>query len=248
MKQKKNNYKICAFGKTDIGIKRKVNEDTFMINDITFLVTDGMGGEAGGDIASQIFKATTEQVLSDFKKKDHHETKQTIKKIFAESNERILSFAKENPKLTRMGCTAELLIILNRNVFIGHIGDSRTYLLRNNKLKQLTHDHSLVQEQIDQGLITTSEAANHSYKNVILKAVGVEKELSFDLIKGSVINHDMFLLCSDGLTDMVNDTVIEQILNSNLSLSEKTEKLIETANLSGGYDNITIILVEIETD
>jgi len=246
MQQSKKNNKIKAFGKTDIGIKRKVNEDTFMLDDVTFLVTDGMGGEAGGDIASQIFKTTTEEILSVAKKKAHGDTKQTIKNIFSESNKRILKCVKENSKLKGMGCTAELLILVEQNVFIGHIGDSRTYLLRNNKLHQLTHDHSLVQEQIDQGLITSSEAVDHSYKNVILKAVGAEKKISFDLIKGSVIPNDIFLLCTDGLTDMVNDTFIEKILNSNLELSEKTEKLIEAANLAGGHDNITIILVEPE--
>jgi serine/threonine protein phosphatase PrpC len=144
-----------------------------------------------------------------------------------------------------MGCTAELVGFFNEGFVLGHMGDSRTYRFRNGQLKQLTQDHSLVQDQIDHGLITPAEARNHPLRNVILRAVGVKKSAALDLIRGKAFPGDLFLLCSDGLTDMVDDTLIQETLSSSIVLPEKVENLVELAKSAGGYDNITVVLSEI---
>jgi protein phosphatase len=143
-----------------------------------------------------------------------------------------------------MGCTAELIAFDNQNFVLGHVGDSRTYLYRQERLKQLTHDHSLIQNQIDQGLISPVEARRHSLRNVILRAVGAEEILAIDLVRGKSLPGDLFLLCSDGLTDLVDDDSIQKILLTPLKLPQKVEGLIEIAKSSGGFDNITVILCE----
>jgi PPM family protein phosphatase len=135
------------------------------------------------------------------------ETRELVRNAFNLANKKILDHAENNPEHKGMGCTAELLAFFEHGFAVGHIGDSRTYRLRNGLLKQLTRDHSLVQDQLDQGLITQSEARNHHLRNVILKAIGVSETLVLDLLSGMSFADDLFLLCSDGLTDMVSDTL-----------------------------------------
>jgi len=129
---------------------------------------------------------------------------------------------------------------------LGHIGDSRTYRVRKGALKQLTKNHSLVQDQIDHGILTQEQARDHSMKNVIFRAGGVEENLALDLTNGEIYPGDIFLLCSDGLTDMIEDDLILQVLISVGDLSQKAEKLIELANSAGGGDNITVVHSEIQ--
>ncbi|MGD9247342.1 MAG: SpoIIE family protein phosphatase, partial [Desulfobacteraceae bacterium] len=128
---------------------------------------------------------------------------------------------------------------------IGHMGDSRTYRYRNGILKQLTKDHSLVQDQIDQGLITKEQARTHSMRNVILRAVGVRPSPALDTLRGPVYQGDLFLLCSDGLTDLVEDSEIKMVLSLDADLSLKTEHLIDLAKRAGGKDNITVVLAQV---
>jgi protein phosphatase len=128
---------------------------------------------------------------------------------------------------------------------LGHVGDSRTYLFRNGQLRQLTRDHSFLQDQIDQGLMTPAEVRNHALRHVILRAVGTEETLSVDLIRGKTLAGDLFLLCSDGLSDMVDNPLIQESLFASLRLAEKVERLIQLAKSAGGYDNVTVILCEV---
>jgi protein phosphatase len=144
-----------------------------------------------------------------------------------------------------MGCTAEMLVLNDDRFMLGHIGDSRTYRLRDGEIKQLTLDHTLVKQQLDQGLITQEEAKHHSFKNVILRAVGIQQNPSLDVLRGNVYPGDMFLLCSDGLTDMVEDDFIKNHLISEKGIREKVDGLIQEANARGGKDNISAILVQI---
>jgi protein phosphatase len=144
-----------------------------------------------------------------------------------------------------MGCTAELIAFYNQHFVLGHVGDSRTYLFRQGRLRQLTRDHSFVQDQVDQGLITPKEAKVHSLKNVILRAVGIDDPLAVDLIRGKSHPGDLFLLCSDGLTDLVDEASIQETLSPPLSLTTKGDRLIEQAKSRGGFDNITVILCEV---
>ncbi len=241
-------YKIVCYGMSDVGIKRSNNEDAFIIKpDLGFLaLADGMGGVASGEVASQIFAETVSEVFSKNKRQSEQETLELVQKTFRLANERILNQADKNLQHHGMGCTAELIAFYYQNFVLGHVGDSRTYFLRQGHLKQITHDHSLVQGHIDRGLITRFEAKGHSKRNIILRAVGVNDTLSVDLVRGTVLPGDFFLLCSDGLTDMVDDSVIENVLLSSAeNLSGKVEQLINLAKSSGGKDNITVALCEI---
>lgn len=238
---------IASFGKSDRGLKRSNNEDTFLVRPELglCLVADGMGGAAAGELASGIFAETTLEVFSKAKRQSEQEILEIVQRVFAWANERILNHVKENPHHQGMGCTAELVAFSDDSFVLGHIGDSRTYRLRTGQLKQLTQDHSLVQDQVDQGLITPAEARNHPMRNVILRALGVNESLALDLLRGKTLSGDVFLLCSDGLTDMVDDALIQEVLSSTMALPQKVEKLIELANTAGGYDNITVVLSEV---
>ncbi len=237
---------FLLFGKTDQGLRRKRNEDTILVNDANgfCLVADGIGGTAAGDIASQLFADTAREIFSTTP--DTEEMKyQSVQQAFLTANDRILDYAKHNPGCEGMGCTAELLALTNDRFILGHIGDSRTYRLRNGELKQLTIDHTLVQEQLDQGLITQEEASHHSFKNVILRAVGIKKNPALDILRGKTLPGDLLLLCSDGLTDMVEDNVIKALLISRTDIKESTNHLIREANNNGGKDNISVVIGEI---
>ncbi len=240
-------HKIISFGKSDIGLKRTNNEDVFVIEpDHGFLaLADGMGGAASGEVASKIFIEITIDVFSKAEVRSEQETLKLVQNTFRLANEKILNLSRKNPNYQGMGCTAELVAFYNQNYILGHVGDSRTYLFRQGQLRQITQDQSLVQDQINKGLITPDEARRHSLRNVILQAVGVNEMLTLNLIRGKSLPGDLFLLCSDGLTDMVDDTSIQDTISLPLNLAQKVEKLIELAKSAGGYDNITIILCEV---
>lgn len=238
--------RYVLYGKTDQGLRRKKNEDTILINEEKgfCLVADGIGGTAAGDVASQLFARTAQDVFTRGSCRDDAASER-IKKTFQEANDGILRYAKENPACEGMGCTAELLALTDNRFVLGHMGDSRAYRLRRGDLKQLTTDHSLVQEQLDQGLITREEAVTHSLKNVILRAVGIKKNPALDLLKGNIFTGDIFLLCSDGLTDMVEDPLMKKYLVSTTDIQKKAEDLVQEANAHGGKDNISVVLAQI---
>jgi len=234
-------------GKTDIGLKRANNEDAFAISpEVGFcLAADGMGGAAAGELASRIFVDTTLGVFAGNADRSEKEILYRVKKAFSFSNEKILDHVDQNPNHKGMGCTAELLAFSDEGFVLGHVGDSHTYRFRNGQLKQLTQDHTLVQQQVDEGLISSDNIRNHPLRNVILRAVGENRELALDLLKGRTFSGDLFLLCSDGLTDMVSDDQIRDILCSEIDIHQKTANLIEFAKVAGGDDNITVVLAEI---
>ena len=240
-------HKIELIGKTDVGLIRPNNEDTFVVNPSSHycLVADGMGGAAAGETASQIFAQTAEEVFGGSNPESEKEVLASVQKTFQLANDRILSHVAEHPEHQGMGCTAELLAFTSYGFVIGHMGDSRTYRFRNQGLKQLTKDHSLVQDQIDQGLITIDQARTHSMRNVILRAVGVRPSPALDTLRGPVYEGDLFMLCSDGLTDLIEDSKISDVLSLNGDLSLKTEHLVDLAKKAGGKDNITVVLASI---
>ena len=239
--------KILSFGKSDAGLRRSNNEDAFLLKpELGFLaLADGMGGAAAGEVASQIFTETAFEVFSKARGQSEREDFRWVQDTFQKANERMLNHVKKNPLHQGMGCTAELLAFENQNYVLGHVGDSRTYLFRNGQLRQLTRDHSFLQDQIDQGLMTPAEVRNHALRHVILRAVGTEETLSVDLIRGKTLAGDLFLLCSDGLSDMVDNLLIQESLFASLRLAEKVERLIQLAKSAGGYDNVTVILCEV---
>lgn len=234
-------------GKTDIGLRRSNNEDAFIISpELGFcLAADGMGGAAAGELASKIFADTVLEIFADSTDQSENEILYRVKKAFSFANEKILDDATQNPNHEGMGCTAELLAFCGDGFALGHVGDSRTYRFRNGQLRQLTQDHTLVQQQIEEGLISSENIRNHPLRNVILRALGQERELALDLLRGKILPGDLFLLCSDGLTDMVQDDQIQEILSSDIDIHRKADKLVESAKAAGGKDNITVVLVAI---
>ncbi len=235
-----------CFGKSDRGRVRSHNEDALLLKPEwgLFAVADGMGGEKGGELASRIFMETASEVFADPCAQSEEECPLCVQKVFALANERILEEARRN-QFRKMGCTAEVLALCPPGYVLGHVGDSRAYLLRRGGLRQLTRDHSLVQEQIEQGLITPEEARKHSLRNVILRAVGTEETLAVDLLRGRSLSEDLLLLCSDGLTGLVADEDIQDLLLQPMSLEQKADRLIQAANAAGGTDNITVVLCQI---
>jgi len=238
--------RFFLFGKTDQGLRREKNEDAILINQENgfCLVADGIGGAAAGDIASKIFAMTADKVFSKRQNNDDI-IFERVQQTFQIANDTILNSAEQNPAYKGMGCTAELLALGPARFVLGHMGDSRTYRLRSGNLKQLTTDHSLVQDQLDNGMITREEAARHSFKNVISRAVGIKKDPALDILRGKTVPGDLFLLCSDGLTDMIDDSLVKQYLSSGTDIKEKVENLIHAANANGGKDNISVVLAEI---
>jgi len=233
-------------GKTDRGLVRQTNEDGCLCNlsRNLFVVSDGMGGVAGGKVASNLFLQVSEDFFSGSPIHSTEELRNRVRDSFARANSRIINEAREK-SLPGMGCTAELLTIHNDETFVlGHVGDSRTYRFRDGTLTRLTTDHSLVQQQLDQGLITREEMAHSHKKNVLLRAVGTQMELTIDILTGAIQRGDFFLLCSDGLHNMVSEEEIRDVLAYDASLELKVDMLIDMANDSGGKDNITVLLIE----
>ena len=238
---------IIYHGATDVGNVRSNNEDVFYVSEACrfCLVADGMGGAAAGEVASGIFAETAKAVFAGHDGLSEENTIARVQTTFKLANDKILKHVGRNPQNQGMGCTAELLAFVQESFIIGHVGDSRTYRLRNNSLKQLTKDHSLVQEQLDQGLITPEEAQHHAMRNVILRAVGVNDTVALDILKGRQKPGDRFLLCSDGLTDMVAESQILETMSAQGPLHEKSEALIRLAKQAGGKDNVTVALSEV---
>lgn len=241
---------ISYYGATDVGNTRPNNEDVFDISDACSycLVADGMGGAAAGEVASQIFADTAKAVFAGHDGMSEDNTIARVQTTFRLANENILKHVRRNPQYHGMGCTAELLAFTQESFIIGHVGDSRTYRLKDNTLEQLTKDHSMVQEQLDKGLITPKEARRHIMRNVILRAVGVNDTVALDILKGKKKPGHLFLLCSDGLTDMIDESAVLETLSADGPLDEKTNVLIQQAKQAGGKDNVTVVLSAIAAD
>lgn len=241
--------RIVSHGVTDIGLKRLNNEDAFATDPALryWTVADGMGGAAAGEVASGIFVETAHQTF--LTRGTAVRPADLVQEVFGAANAKIISEVAIHPEYGGMGCTAELITFDGDEYLLGHVGDSRTYVYRNGQLRQITCDHSFIQDQIDKGIITSrADAKAHPYRNVILKAVGVNESLSIDLFRGKVLNGDVFLLCSDGLTDMVDDAGIKDACALPGDLPQKAERLVLLAKSAGGKDNITVVLCQVILD
>ena len=220
---------------TDVGREREHNEDSLYCSDPVFAVADGMGGAAAGEVASGM---AVDAIAA------AHETgelPERITEVIQGANARIHAGSKEDRERSGMGCTCTLAVVEPSQVTIGHVGDSRAYRLRDGKLEQITDDHSLVAGLIKLGKLTEEEAHTHPQRSVILRALGPAPEVEVDLLNIETRADDVFLLCSDGLSGMVRDEVIEETLSTLRSLDEALEMLIECANVAGGVDNITAV-------
>ncbi|MCT4641338.1 MAG: Stp1/IreP family PP2C-type Ser/Thr phosphatase [Bacteriovoracaceae bacterium] len=240
---------ILSYGQTDIGMKRATNQDSIALypKKNAFLLADGMGGHNGGDIASGMCKDLFKSLVDKFELSSE---KPTMEALICELNSAIYRHAQENPELKGMGTTITSVMIKENELNISNVGDSRAYLFKNEKIYQLTKDHSLVQEKLNIGLYTRIQANEDPQKNVLVRTVGFEPKVKVDNYKYTINKKDLFLLCSDGLHGKVSDEDISFIINSNFNgeikqdILEKTaQQLIKQANDNGGSDNISVILI-----
>ena len=243
-------YSYChVVGQTDVGRKRKANEDNgghfITINGLVSVVCDGMGGHVGGAVASQVAIETIREFLEC---QYYDDPREAIGLAIQTANETIIRRAQMQPDLNGMGSTCVLLLVRDGKVYIGHVGDSRIYLIREKNIIQLTKDHSFVQSLVDMGHITKEEAEHHPRKNEITNALGIP-QMTPATVRPDPIEPqagDCFLLCSDGLSGMVNDKAIERIVSKQREYTsqQRADILVQTANANGGVDNITVELVE----
>ena len=226
---------------THVGKVRKNNEDAIIfIEPETFVVADGMGGQAAGEIASQILIDTVKNFLPEIPEPLNEDI---LQKAILKANAAILREAEKNPQYQGMGTTATILHIYNRRAYFAHVGDSRLYRLRGKNFEQITQDHSYVEELVRAGEITEAQARVHPMKNVLTQAVGVVEEISVDTASFPVETGDIFLLCTDGLTNMIDDKTISEIL---LTSENPAEDLINAALDNGGIDNVSVMTVGVE--
>ena len=229
---------------THKGLVREKNEDCFFIDDQfykLFIVADGMGGHKAGEIASheavEIIKVEMLSALSD------DAIEETMKNSFIKANEKIYKMAAESDDMDGMGTTLTVMYVNDALLHFAHIGDSRAYFVGDSALEQITTDHTLVEQLILNGTLSREEAASHPNRNVITKAVGVDKTLSMDYyVKNN--EKQRVLLCSDGLTDSLNDEEIFEVISCNATASEAVNALVEESNQKGGHDNITVVLID----
>lgn len=227
---------------TDKGKTRKDNEDYFAAQNNLFIVADGMGGHKAGDVASKLAVQTITKLNR--ASRGQADKEKLIEAFFSKANKAVNERAKRISHEQGMGTTMTLMLIDQEKAYIGHIGDSRAYLFRNGKLKQLTNDHSLVADMVQEGKITEEEAREHPYRNVITKALGSEEKIKPDIFSVNLKDGDRLLLCSDGLTSMVDDATLHEVLSSSETLKAAGNTLIKKANDNGGADNITAIVID----
>ncbi|MBH48168.1 MAG: serine/threonine protein phosphatase [Halobacteriovorax sp.] len=242
---------LVAAGKTDIGMKRKTNQDSIYLGHERhlFVVADGMGGHNGGDIASKMAVESIPSYMYDHWEED---PVKAFKSSVQHANQVIKQHGEQDEKLVGMGTTVNGILFRGPNAYLANVGDSRSYLVNNKKLFQLSKDHSLVQEKLNLGIYDRVQAAADPQKNVLVRTVGFESDVEVDVFSYKVCRQDIFLSCSDGLHGKVSDQDILHIINSNITQPEMAtkeivqrtvEQLIAQANANGGNDNISVILI-----
>lgn len=250
--------KIRVKGATDVGRKRDTNQDSFLVDEVLrlFVVADGMGGHAGGGTASRLAVETLQAQIQ----KSHGEhpdaygpatslEESKLPEVLRDAVEaacfNIFHEARDNPSLSGMGTTATVLMLHGPHAFVAHVGDSRLYLVRGGEIHQVSEDHSLVNEQIKAGVLTPEEARHSQFKNVITRSVGFEEDVLVDLLGLALEPGDTFIICCDGLSNLVEDREIAAMVRSE-KIDDLPLRLIALANDRGGDDNITVVAVQVE--
>jgi PPM family protein phosphatase len=237
--------RYTAAALTDRGRKRPSNEDAFgfSVEHGVYVVCDGMGGAAAGEIASSI---AVDEILRQLTngRGDGVPLPELAEKAVCAANEAVYTRAQRNQRLSGMGTTLVALVVEERRVWVFNVGDSRVYRLHNGRLEQITLDHSLVEEQVRMGRMTESEALRSPLRNVITRALGTQNCVTPDSFELEAEPGDVFMLCSDGLTRELKDATIESILKCSVALEDRCARLIEGAKKAGGHDNITCLLVQ----
>lgn len=246
---------VKAYGLTHVGRQRQHNEDSFLVEDGArlFLVADGMGGHAAGEIASRIAVDSISEFILHTKEDDgtwphayDEHFKRSTNRLMAAvrmANTRVLEAMRKDARLRGMGTTVVACMADGEIMSFAHVGDSRGYLIRDKRLSRVTNDHSWVFEQVQAGMLTEAEAEKHPLRNVITRALGGALQVTPDASEIQIQKGDVYLLCSDGLTGMVPEEEILRLVSENESLETACEQLIEAANEHGGIDNVTAVLV-----
>ena len=229
---------------TDTGRKRRRNEDAYVVEPPLFAIADGMGGAQAGELASSLAAGA---VREDEAAAGSGERR--VAELIQEANRRVYERSSQDAAASGMGTTMTVAFVGDANVAFGHVGDSRAYLIRDGKLEQLTEDHSLVAELVRSGKLSPEEAETHPQRSVITRALGTDPDVDVDTFSIETAPGDLFMLCSDGLTSMVEDDVILQTIEKNRdNLQTAAKALIRAANKGGGEDNITVVFFEIGED
>jgi PPM family protein phosphatase len=229
------------FAKTDTGRQRRSNEDSYFRSSPLFAVADGMGGARAGEVASKVLVDTLEAGLS-----DHGSDEERLAERVRQANQRIHELAQRDADRAGMGTTATAAYVGDDGVSLAHVGDSRAYRMRDGQLEQLTRDHSLVEELKRRGKLTEEEAEEHPQRSVITRALGPEARVDVDTLTVPARGGDVFLLCSDGLSGMVPEERIQEVIAGAPTMEAAGRQLIEEANEAGGRDNITVVLFQVE--
>lgn len=241
-----------TFSKTDVGRRREVNQDYVFVSENQIggipnllVVADGMGGHNAGDFASRFTVETLKEELAKITEtqSENLEPETVISRAIQTANRRLLEISKYDARMSGMGTTLVVGTVIEDTLYFANIGDSRLYLL-NNEIKQLSRDHSLVQEMVRLGGINAEEAKYHPDKNIITRAVGVKENIEIDFFEYRLNKDDMILMCTDGLSNMVEDDELFHIVKGSRDLVEAVECLVERANENGGTDNIGVVLAK----
>ena len=235
-----------TFSITDTGIIRETNQDYLFASEKSvgnlpnlFIVADGMGGHRAGDYAS---RHTVERIVASITRSEEEKPISILKEAIDKANELLIAESKRDETKSGMGTTLVIAYIFDNIMYVANVGDSRLYIC-GQSIRQITRDHSLVNEMILMGEISEQEAKNHPDKNVITRAIGVKEHVEADYFEVELTNDELILLCTDGLTNMVSDDEIQKILVNDEILENKAEKLIKRANKNGGSDNITVMII-----
>jgi PPM family protein phosphatase len=227
--------------KTDTGKKRRRNEDAFVLAPPLFAVADGMGGAQAGEIASKLAAAALEDTDP-----GRLTGPERVASLIQEANRRVHERSSVDPATSGMGTTMTVALVEDDGVVIGHVGDSRAYLVRGHEIEQITEDHSLVNELLKSGKLSAEEAETHPQRSVITRAVGTDPDVDVDSFTVHTQEGDVFLICSDGLTDMVDDrAILDAVERHRDNLDRLTKQLVTAANRGGGEDNITVVAFSI---
>lgn len=238
---------IKTFSLTDIGKKRQLNQDYVFTSENPvgnlpnlFIVADGMGGHNAGDYASQY---TVEVMIDELAGSVFTDPVENIRNAIITANRKIREKAMEDETMAGMGTTVVAATCLENILLVANVGDSRLYII-NEDIKQITQDHSLVEEMVRMGGLAPEQARNHPDKNIITRAIGATGQVEADFFRVELVKGDIVLMCSDGLTNMLEDNEIETILKGQINIAGKAEELVKAANSNGGKDNIAVILIE----
>jgi protein phosphatase len=236
--------RLAVGARTDVGLVRQGNEDSYLVDSPLFAIADGMGGHAAGDVAS----ATAVEIIKDHRSEIRADDPSTLVETVRDANRAIWDKSENDPTVRGMGTTCTIILVDGSTAQVAHVGDSRAYLLHAGELKQITDDHTLVGRMVREGKLKPEEAERHPQRSMITRALGVDEDVEVDQFSLPLAEGDRFIICSDGLSGMLSETQIAEVLGNEPDPQAAADKLVERANEAGGEDNITVIVVDVGVD